>query len=643
MVSPKGFEKKRTFDPRLVTKTSLSDPAGAIALLLLLWFANGQSAEVAYGMDSDDGPMQLDPENLARLRRLVGENDPAQGGLASLNDDIRNNPLLASQIESLKAAFELVWHLGFVQFDDEARAMSSERKGGKRYRKKITFSTNVDILAAYAAMDMRAFVQVMVGWLKGQKANTEFEDGIKRILAAFAEISFYKTGKGPDSIIYTTSGVYERVSESDQPVELTEKTEAVGPTRILKSTIANELNPYLQETRAGIIRADSVTAEDLAEYAKRAKLTLDLSMVEIKKTDNGAAAYEGEIYDNQQTVGQPHNLIFFGAPGTGKSHILDEESKEHFAKDKIERVTFHPDYTYAQFVGSLKPHSGVNDDGKHEVYYAYTPGPFIDTYVKAMNDPGNDYLLIIEELNRANPAAVFGDVFQLLDRDDMGKSDYPIKTSEELCEYLQANLRNIPPTEEGRAADNLGEIVNRERVEIASRMTIPPNMYLWATMNSSDQGVFPMDTAFKRRWSFRYMDIDNNEDAISELVINLGNTGRKAKWNDFRKRINEILLSTRVSEDKLLGPFFIDPGLIEDEKAFNDAFKSKVLLYLIEDAAKTKKANVFQMENPTYSAVAKAFDTDGENIFRGMESLPTYSDNARDEHGSEGVDEEVEQ
>lgn len=91
------------------------------------------------------------------------------------------------------------------------------------------------------------------------------------------------------------------------------------------------------------------------------------------------------------------------------------------------------------------------------------------------------------------------------------------------------------------------------------------------------------------------------------------------------------------------GPFFIDPGLIEDEKAFNDAFKSKVLLYLIEDAAKTKKANVFQMENPTYSAVAKAFDTDGENIFRGMESLPTYSDNARDEHGSEGVDEEVEQ
>ena len=152
-----------------------------------------------------------------------------------------------------------------------------------------------------------------------------------------------------------------------------------------------------------------------------------------------------------------------------------------------------------------------------------------------------------------------------------------------------------------------------------------------------------MDTAFKRRWSFRYMGIDDGESVISDLVINLGNTGRKTKWNDFRKRINEVLLNARVNEDKLLGPFFIDPDLIEDDEAFNDAFKSKVLLYLIEDAAKTKKANVFQMENATYSAVANAFDTEGEKIFRGMEGLLTYNDNVQDEYANEGVDEEVEQ
>ena len=139
------------------------------------------------------------------------------------------------------------------------------------------------------------------------------------------------------------------------------------------------------------------------------------------------------------------------------------------------------------------------------------------------------------------------------------------------------------------------------------------------------------------------MGIDDGESVISDLAINLGNTGRKAKWKDFRKRINEILLNARVHEDKLLGPFFIDPDLIEDEEAFSSAFKSKVLLYLIEDAAKTKKANVFKTENATYSAIAAAYDAEGERIFRGMESLPTYNDNAVDEHTNEGVDEEVEQ
>jgi len=326
--------------------------------------------------------------------------------------------------------------------------------------------------------------------------------------------------------------------------------------------------------------------------------------------------------------GQQRNLIYFGAPGTGKSYTLNKEAADKFDADKIERVTFHPDYTYAQFVGTLKPHSGVNDDGKHEVYYAYTPGPFIDTYVKAVNDPANDYLLIIEELNRANPAAVFGDIFQLLDRGTEGSSDYPVKTSEDLKVHLVDRLRPSMPAS--------------AREELAAELSLPSNMYIWATMNSADQGVFHMDTAFKRRWNFRYMGIDDGESVISGPVINLGNTGRKVKWNDFRKRINEILLNARVNEDKLLGPFFIDPDLIEDEKAFNDAFKSKVLLYLIEDAAKTKKANVFQMENATYSAIVSAFDAEGERIFRGMESLSTYNDNTLDEHTDEGVDEEVE-
>lgn len=340
----------------------------------------------------------------------------------------------------------------------------------------------------------------------------------------------------------------------------------------------------------------------------------------------------------------PRNIIYFGAPGTGKSYELNKEAAKYFSEDKVARITFHPEYTYTQFVGGYRPVPILDDEEKptDKVTYDYVPGPFLKTYVKAVQNPNEDYLLIIEEINRANPAAVFGDMFQLLDRDASGVSDYAIEVPEDMSLYLRVRVPEFHTN--ANMGDPMEFLAESNRLNDATkRLKLPSNMYLWATMNSADQGVFPMDTAFKRRWSFRYMGIDDGEKFISDLVINLGNTGRKAKWNDFRKRINEVLLNARVNEDKLLGPFFVDPDLVEDEKAFNDAFKSKVLLYLIEDAAKTKKANVFQMENATYSAVAAAFDEEGERIFRGMGSLSMYNDDALDEHANEGIDEEVEQ
>ena len=363
-------------------------------------------------------------------------------------------------------------------------------------------------------------------------------------------------------------------------------------------------------------------------------------------TPEEVEAMQRRFKHNKRAAGNrlPRNIIYFGAPGTGKSYELNKVAIKYFDEDKVARVTFHPDYTYAQFVGGYKP-VPVFDDGNDrtdKITYDYVPGPFLKTYVKAVQNPDENYLLIIEEINRANPAAVFGDIFQLLDRDASGVSDYAIEVPEDMSLYLRVR---VPEFHSNANMDNPMEFLEEgNRLKGATeRLRLPSNMYLWATMNSADQGVFPMDTAFKRRWSFRYMGIDDGESVISDLVINLGNTGRKTKWNDFRKRINEVLLNARVNEDKLLGPFFVDPDLIEDDEAFNDAFKSKVLLYLIEDAAKTKKANVFQMENATYSAVANAFDTEGEKIFRGMEGLLTYNDNVQDEYANEGVDEEVEQ
>ena len=202
-----------------------------------------------------------------------------------------------------------------------------------------------------------------------------------------------------------------------------------------------------------------------------------------------------------------YNLIVFGAPGTGKSHYLDDlcgkkkkdvigdsdSDESYFAR--CERVTFYPTYSYAQFVGSYKPvMKDVDKDGfevspekkgaptRKVIGYEFVPGPFLQILKEALLNEEKNYLLIIEEINRANAAAVFGDVFQLLDRNDDGESEYSITPSREMSEYL-----------ERKSSDGKDDVAK----DVDSKLWIPSNLYIWATMNSADQGVFPLDTAFK--------------------------------------------------------------------------------------------------------------------------------------------------
>ena len=300
-----------------------------------------------------------------------------------------------------------------------------------------------------------------------------------------------------------------------------------------------------------------------------------------------------------------YNRIVFGAPGTGKSFQLKQESTDgnHFAN--IERVTFHPDYSYGQFVGSYKPVS--DDDGR--IRYEYVPGPFMRTLVKALEsgkngDSAEKFLLIVEEINRAKVAAVFGDMFQLLDRTDAGDSVYEIQASEDVRRYLAREL--------GGTKENYTSI------------KIPNNMYIWATMNSADQGVFPMDTAFKRRWEFTYLSINANEKkiAIEDLPI-INGDAKIIKWNILRKSINNMLLKEcKVNEDKLLGPFFISGEVFKNATsntdAFFEAFNSKVLMYLFEDAGKMHQKKLFagiDQNELTFSKVCEDFKTRGTAIF----------------------------
>lgn len=313
----------------------------------------------------------------------------------------------------------------------------------------------------------------------------------------------------------------------------------------------------------------------------------------------------------------PRNRIVFGAPGTGKSFTINNERKELIGEGNeidYERVTFHPDYSYANFVGTYKPVPGCKDEkGVETITYKYVPGPFMRLYVKALKSARSDkpkpFLLIIEEINRANVAAVFGDVFQLLDRNDENISEYPIQASEDIKKYLAEELK--------------------VSLDECSKIRIPDNMFIWATMNSADQGVFPMDTAFKRRWNFTYLGIDDNDKDIRGKYVVVGSKEQqRIEWNELRKAINEFLASEKINEDKQLGPYFItrsivvplDGGNEIDRDRFCDVFKHKVLMYLFEDAGKQKRNKLFEGSakgQSRYSKICEAFDEQGIGIFHG--------------------------
>lgn len=359
------------------------------------------------------------------------------------------------------------------------------------------------------------------------------------------------------------------------------------------------------------------TKEEFIDYIKadmlQSALRKEVGSIEFQNSNSQENMENklGKLTNLNLDIPFSRNLIFFGAPGTGKSFKLNKEKDDFIGnEDQYERVTFHPDYTYANFVGTYKPVPIKDEDGKNSISYEYVPGPFMRTYVKSINnyikvnigaEEAKPFLLLIEEINRANTAAVFGDVFQLLDRKD-GISEYPIKPSEDMKKYLSKETE-LP-------IENFNEI------------RIPDNMFIWATMNSADQGVFPMDTAFKRRWDFEYIGINENEDKIKDYKVKLGT--EVINWNDLRKSINQWLVSHGVNEDKLLGPFFInlkslktedkDSNILDSEK-FKMVFKNKVLMYLYEDAARHKK-NIFKNgDNILLSKVFKAFDEEGVRVF----------------------------
>lgn len=292
-------------------------------------------------------------------------------------------------------------------------------------------------------------------------------------------------------------------------------------------------------------------------------ITPDYNIGTTRNSHKAASSMNGQTNSDEiKQVGFiPLQKIFFGTPGGGKSHKvknLIEVTKG--AKGRCFRTTFHPDTDYASFVGSYKPVM------KGElICYKYVPQVFTLAYIAAWNDLDNEYFLDIEEINRGNCAQIFGDLFQLLDRNKEGYSEYPIQADSDLAEYL-LNARD----EEGN------EILNNKDGIDNKRLCLPPNLSIVATMNTSDQSLFPMDSAFKRRWDWEFVpSIFKEEDNYN---ITLGS--KVYKWHTFLLEANVRIKQATDSEDKQMGSYFVKTDMNEDK------FKSKVMYYLWSEICK---------------------------------------------------------
>lgn len=608
-------EKASTYDDldlKLGIKSSLPNVKSTLALVILLWEATEHPAELDYAEQKGNElflASKIQNQVLNYVKKVLNSHNLQD---ATFLETLNTNQLFKSQIETLKVALELMWKLAKVYFIDTSKPFSAERTGRIRYEKRLSFSSNMDIIhAAINDTDNNGnegYIQVILNWIGMTVPAVETkENNLLNVLNVLSEGALYKLADGNNDVIFNQNSIYKCLLDGNNTVDINGDSESKGSLRILKSSLNDGLNPYLN-CNSGTVSSKHGNTNELSTYQKRVDTFLSLSATKVVGLEQQETIQNTPIkFCSDYQSKMPRNIIFFGAPGTGKSYTLNNNKYALLGVNNevnYERVTFHPDYSYANFVGTYKP--VMNGD---TIAYKYVPGPFMRMYAKALENAQNPnsqpFLLIIEEINRANVAAVFGDIFQLLDRNNENTSEYPIQASEDIKNYLADKFKRNPKD--------------------FNQIRIPNNLFIWATMNSADQGVFPMDTAFKRRWDFTYLGIDENDSQIQGKFVYLGkNKDQKVEWNRLRKAINDFLAQLGINEDKQLGPYFISKNVISaqnniiDRDKFCEVFKHKVIMYLFEDAAKQKRATVFSekdKENLRYSKICEAFDKKGILIF----------------------------
>ena len=408
---------------------------------------------------------------------------------------------------------------------------------------------------------------------------------------------------------------------------------------------------YFNGLLKDVIYRDATGKEQKGKFTIRNYFAGGYSELRIKKADDGIFDIEitnvNTPYDDgkedgleeKEVMAKPSlslQQIFYGAPGTGKSHTIKEETKE----SDVIRTTFHPDTDYSTFVGAYKPTTallpicdelgqpmkiGATTLHKEQIVYEFVAQSFLQAYVNAWKkfDKDDKQYLVIEEINRGNCAQIFGDLFQLLDRNDYGFSDYPIKADADMKRQLQkafaglviAQKDKINTMYEGK--DIVSQVLNGDI------LLLPNNLYIWATMNTSDQSLFPIDSAFKRRWDWTYMPISNAE---KDWIIEVD--GSKYDWWQFLQKINEKIGSTTNFEDKKLGYFFCKA---QDGVISAKTFVGKVIFYLWNDVFKDYEFGdaIFNDEDGSKLSFDKFYTSEGKNSKVVEEKVALFLKNLR--------------
>ena len=568
---PNSYKERNEINLRHGIKSSLGEIKELFALVYTLYLSDNKNSSIAYSKEVNAPSTQIEIQDalLANAKNLFGA--LVVDG-TNFKNAINNNPLFKQHIESLQVALELFWKLGKITFVNNPGQNTRERTGGNRFDKKIEFSTNLvlldNVLSERDNSISNELKALLYNWIlktPNYVPDVNLYNKIQTILTIFSEETQFKIRKDDNTELYfQQEGIYDELIKGNT-VNDRDNVEPVGPFRILKSFVKSGLHRFIKEDgNNGFSIKNPADLVELQNYNKTVETSLNLipKRTVIYQTEEGNnQADDVENPHNLDNI--PHQIIFYGSPGTGKSREIEMRTNGH----NRTRTTFHPETDYHSFVGSYKPvMDGIN------IKYEFVPQAFTKAYCNAWLNPEQPYFLNIEEINRGNCAQIFGDIFQCLDRDETGKSKYEIDCDKDLADYLKIKF-------EGKDI-------------VTDKIILPNNLYILATMNTSDQSLFPMDSAFKRRWDWEFVPI--NYDDANSLNIIIGDS--TYDWGKFIENINPKIKELTGSEDKQLGNRFVNP---KDGNITFDQFRSKVLFYLWSEVYKDEfgtQSSIFKYE-----------------------------------------------